>query len=84
MKRLEKTAKFLMSFLIQERSYTIILCSAQINKWLLDSSNQSNFVNAMRENHFVRLYATLLRQYCKEFCYSPLNLTRTICDYINY
>ena len=35
---------------IQKRSYTIIFCSAQMNKWLLHSSNQSNFVNGMREN----------------------------------
>ena len=44
-----------------------------LSSQLLDSSNQKKFVNAMRENHFVRLYAALLYQYYKEFCYSPLN-----------
>ena len=37
-----------------------LLYSSQIKKWSLDSSNKQNFVNPMRENHFVWLNARCL------------------------
>lgn len=71
-----------------ESRYLTQLC-LEVHKWnnghQTRQINQNCKLNTMRENHFMWLHKTLLRQQCnKRVSLLPIEFTHTICDFINY